>query len=187
MWTTLYITWSMSQQIKRANRLAQSTVLQPMEDSSGLTIKKTTSAGSKPRILTGDTILMSFLEAVPVDFSTGQSVRDSHQLRSLSQSQTPTIPRNYALTEIQAQSVLWNPLQVPGWRSTWGQELVWTRSRSDTCCQESRTEISAKCGLTKFGLLTPCRHQVLISLIFQFHHYIFRQWAFHRWNTAGFF
>ena len=57
-----------TQQLKRAHRLALSTVLLPREDASGLTTKRIRSAGSRPQILKKNIWLMPFLEVVPVDF-----------------------------------------------------------------------------------------------------------------------
>ena len=57
-----------TQQLKRAHRLALSTLLLLREDASGLTTKRIRRAGSRPQILKRKNRLMPFLEVVPVDF-----------------------------------------------------------------------------------------------------------------------
>ena len=57
-----------TQQLKRAHRLALSTVLLLRDAASGLTTKTKRPAGSRPQMLKGHIWLKPFLEAVAVDF-----------------------------------------------------------------------------------------------------------------------
>ena len=57
-----------TQQLKRAHRVALSTVLLLRDVASGLTTKTIRRAGSRPQILKRKNWLMPFLEIVPVDF-----------------------------------------------------------------------------------------------------------------------
>ena len=70
-----------TQQLKRAHRLALSTVLLPREDASGLTTKRIRRAGSRPQILKRKNWLMPFLEVVPVDFPNNLSSVEKEKKR----------------------------------------------------------------------------------------------------------